>query len=180
MRIVRSFPATIPAGRAYVVDALERVTLSDFDYAPLAALDDDVIVVEWDMALSREDTERFTCAARRRPDQVTVAPYLLYTVAQNPVFAHRCIGPSGRERWINDLDWFADYIGFGLVYLPRAVVRAFLDAPAPARGRSPYLPDTHEYGDTRFSDQTFSVWHRHSYGRRTLIQWDVRPVHLHY
>lgn len=180
MRWVRSFPASIPAGRAYVVDALERVTLTDFDYAPLAALDDDLILIEWDMALSREDMARFQCAAERKSEQVTVAPYLLYTVAQNPVFAHRCIGPSGRERWVNDLDWFCDYFGFGLIYFPRSVVRAFLDAPAPARGRSPFLAPEAGYSDTRFTDQTFSVWHRHQLGRRTLIQWDVRPVHLHY
>lgn len=177
-RWLRSWPDRVPADRAYVADQLPRLVISDYDYAPLANLNEDVVVIEWDMAISREDMQRFTVAARRQPDRVLVAPYTLYQ-PQPPHLAHRQALPQG-SRWLRYLEPTCDYFGFGLVYLPHELVRAFLAAPAPERGREPWVP-LGDYGDTRLHDQTFSVWHHYRSGQPPVtIAWDVRPVHLHY
>jgi hypothetical protein len=183
MRLIRSFPATIPPGRAYVVDQMERFIMTDYDYSGLGALDDDVLLLEWDMAVSREDLTRFQTTIARYPDEPLVAPYRLYRAqgAVEPVWAHRLIDDTtGEEAWLWDGLPLADYIGFGMVYLPRMLIRAFLAAPAPARGRSPYLPPEAGYSDMRLTDQTFSIWLRHTQGVRTMVDWRVRPVHLHF
>lgn len=181
MKWIRSFPQTIPAGRAYVVDDLPRLLLTDYDYTPLGALDDDICLIEWDMAISREMREDFALYARGAGEKPLVAPYRLYEAREQPVYAHRLLSASGEESWVaNERDCYADYIGLGLVYLPRTLIRGFLAAPAPARGRSPFLPSEAGYNDLRFTDQTLSIWLRHTQGRRTRIAWDVRPIHLHY
>lgn len=179
MRWVRSWPRVIPPGRAYVVDDMERIVLDDYDYTPLGKIDEDVIVIEWDMALSREDRDRFARIAERHPRRVIVAPYKLYHVADQPVWAHRLVDRHGRESWVQGGETYCDYFGFGLIYLPRELVRAFLAAPAPERGRSPFLLPSQSYTDSRFHDQTFSVWLSRA-GDMAHIAWDVRPVHLHY
>ena len=184
MRWLRSFPASPPAGRAYVQDDLPRLVNDQYDYSGLGELDDDVLLLEWDIAASREDRERFAQHASDRPGEVLVAPHTLYHVAPGISLAHRVlIGPNyGDERWITPWDMECDYFAFGMIYLPRDLIRGFLATPAPARGRSPYLPPDetrYPYTDCRFIDQTFSVWHRHSMARRTRIDWSVFPVHLH-
>lgn len=190
IRWVRSYPAgPIPPHRAYVIDELPRLPIADYDYAPLAQLaelGDDVIVIEWDMAVSREDRDRFTRAAIHAQHEglPLVAPYRLY--APEPAhYAHRRVSADGRERWIRENEPTCDYFGFGLVYLPGQLVRRFAAEPAPARGRSPFLPDGAPYADTRLTDQTFSVWYRWHCAdggacRSPRVAWDVRPVHLHY
>ena len=192
MRWIRSYPATIPAGRAFVIDALPRLGLTDYDYTPLGAIDDDICLLEWDMAASAEDIATFTEHARARPNAVCVAPYRLYrpSVAEAPtagVWAHRRVtdeplfasGARPGERWVFEGEPEADYVGFGLIYLPRDLIRAFLSAAAPERGRPMNVP-IGEYADKRFTDSTFSAWHhRQGYGP-VPITWAVRPVHLHF
>lgn len=182
MRWLRSWPAVIPPHRAHVVDDLERLVIADYDYTPLGAIDDDVVLIEWDMALAPDDMEQFDRAAKYYHENPLVAPYKLYYVSNNgrdrPVWAHRKLTEAG-EDWIRAWDNFADYVGFGLIYLPRRVVRAFLDAPAPERGAPLVAPGG--YTDCRFHDQTFSMWYRHRYsgGGPIRVEWDIWPVHLH-
>ena len=180
MRWIRSWPAVIPAGRAYVQDDLERLVLADYDYTPLGAIDDDVIVLEWDMAVSHEDRLAFEAICRDAPAQVHVAPYRLYLRYRAPCWAHRRVNAAGVEAWVDEGEAVCDYFSFGLTYLPHALIDQFLAAPAPERGRPPFLP-LNRLTDCRFHDQTFSVWHRwHGPQTRVPIAWDVRPVHLHY
>lgn len=188
MRWIRSWPRVIPPGRAYVVDDMERLVLDDYDYTPLGQANESVCLLEWDMAISREDRVRFEEHAAENPGSVLVAPYRLYHVAPEPVWAHRLVDEEGRESWIHGPrqsvpDWqdeACDYFGFGLIYFPAELVRAFLAAPAPERGRSPYLLPQQAYTDSRFHDQTFSIWHRHTLGRTVTVDWSVQPIHLHY
>ena len=181
MLLLRSFPATIPPHRAYVVDELPRFTQSDYDYTGLADLGADICLIEWDIAVAREQLERFMTHAAARPRDVLVAPHRLYHVAHDePVWAHRVVDADGSERWLRSGELEADYVAFGLIYLPQTLIQAFVSAPAPERGRSPFLPAACGYTDCRFIDQTFSVWHRHALGRRVAVDWTVRPVHLHY
>lgn len=180
---LRSFPARPPLGRAHVQDEMPRHTMADYDYSGLADYGKDICLLEWDMALEPADMPLFEMLARAHPREVLVAPYLLYNQGDRPVYAHRVIderrGPDyhARTRWLHGGEIQCDYFGFGLVYLPHALIRAFLDAPAPERGRP---PDALSYSDMRLTDQTFSVWHRHrGPGTRPRVAWEVRPVHLH-
>lgn len=160
--MVRSWPAVIPAGRGYVTDILPRAVMDNHDYRPvLDGLDDDVIIAEWDIAFGLEDIERFAAACEAEPGKARVAPYRLYpasTGLASPVWAHRDIDGT----WISDGEPACDLFGFGLVYLPLAIVRQ-------------HLTDTHG----AVSDDTFSRWHHRRYGP-TAVQWDVRLTHLHY
>lgn len=179
-RWLRSFPVNPPPGRAYVQDDMERLLQDNYDYTPLGDIDEDVVIVEWDVAVAPEQVERFTENALSRPERVLVAPHYLYTVAEAPVIAHRRVNLlTGAERWLTSGELDCDYFAFGLIYLPRDLVRQFLDTPAPDRGRSPFLPTGNPYDDCRFIDQTFSVWHRHRLGRTAAIDWSVWPAHLH-
>lgn len=187
MRWLRSFPARMPHGRAHVVDDLERLIIHDYDYTPLAAIGEDVCIVEWDMAVSPDDLARFEWIANGNRLDICVAPYLLYHVGPEPVLAHRVLVEDGEggygERWLHEGERSCDYFGFGLIYLPWYLISEFLDSPAPARGWPLYAPGG--YHDTRFTDQTFSCWIAHNRpedvmtGRRTRVMWSVRPVHLH-
>ena len=75
MRVIRSFPETIPPGRAYVQDGLERFCMSGYDYTGLKQLGEDLVLLEWDIAVSELDLARFAERASGR-DWPMVAPYL--------------------------------------------------------------------------------------------------------
>lgn len=180
MRIVRSWPATIPVDRPHVVDQLPRLQLADFDYTPLGDIADDVLLLEWDMAVSLGDLERFARRAAETPGRVLVAPYPLYHVGPYPVQAHRRVTGPGPEdtRPVRVNEPTADLFGLGMAYLPRPLILEFLRWPSPARGQWPF---ERGYTDGRFTDQTFSVWHFHNAACGPVaIDWSVRPVHLHY
>ncbi|WP_116042275.1 hypothetical protein [Amycolatopsis palatopharyngis] len=165
MKIVRSWPAQVPDNRSYVVDDLPRLVLEDYDLSPLCELDDDVILIEWDLAASEEDFVRFADAVRDDPGRVVVAPYRLYLTTesqrpfQEPVWAHR--RPDGSH--VDENEPTCAFFGFGLTYFPREIVQAFR---ASWQGH--------------FSDGSFSGWHRNNVTHEVPIVWDVRPVHLHY
>lgn len=165
MRLLRSWPAVVPTGRAYVQDSIERLILRDYDYAPLADVDDDVLLVEWDIAVDGGDLVRFAKRARAEPGRVLVAPYRLYvTTVRNvplphPVWCHRRADGSH----VDTGEPTCAYFGFGLIYLPREVVRAF---------RAEW--------SGHFSDGSFGGWHRRRVTDQVPIDWDVRPAHLHY
>lgn len=165
MRIVRSWPAQIPENRSYVVDDLERIKLEDYDLSPMAAIDDDIVLIEWDLAVSQEDLRQFVEQCRADRDRVRVAPYRLYvtTMSHDPlkdvVWAHRRDDGSH----VDEGEPTCAYFGFGLTYFPRPVVEEF---------RRDWIG--------HFSDGAFSGWHRNHVTAEVPISWDVRPIHLHY
>lgn len=182
MRWLRSWPAQVPTGRAHVVDQLPRLVISGYDYGALASVDDDVLLLEWDMACSIEDQATFEDHAAAEPARVQVAPYRLYTDRPDPVWAHRVLTGDGPkdEAWITEGRTECDLPGFGMIYLPRAVVAAFLAAPASARGRDPRLDPGRSSADARFTCQTFGIWHAFRWdGPPIRVWWDIRPIHLH-
>lgn len=165
MRWVRTWPERIPPGRSYVVDGLPRIEMSGHDYGPvLAQLDGDTVIVEWDIAVSAEDKARFEDFCLMTPGKVQVAPYRLYPVSTNlpwPVWAHRLNWKN--PPWIVQGEPYCDLFGFGLVYLPHAVVGSYL------------VTDPGVVSDARFSQ-----WH-HAAGLGPVpVHWDVRAVHLNY
>ncbi len=96
MRWLRSFPARIPEGRSYIVDRMERLLLDNYDYSPLESVDEDVCLLEWDMAADVIQRETFEYYAEQYPYYVLVAPYRLWHLPSIPepyqaVWAHRCM-----------------------------------------------------------------------------------------
>lgn len=185
MRWLRSWPLPMPPHRAYVVDELERLHTVDYDYTPLGLWfaehpeEHGVCVIEWDIALEPSQFAQFAGMAEITPDKPLVAPQLLHHVEGGAVWAHRRINRDGNERWLRLYETPADYVAFGLIYFPARVVQAFLAAKAPERGAPLLTPGG--YTDSRFCDQTFSMWYRHRYseGGTIKVEWSIQPVHLH-
>ena len=191
---VRSWPAKqdMPRlkDRARVKDALPKIRCVDFDLGPgLRRFYDqvghaDLIVIEWDLAVSPEDKATFeawldatNCLKWQR---VGVAPYRLYTANPGTPYSeapwvHRRLPErpdmqidvggtpvmiDSMPRWVTEGEPTCDWFGFGLIYLPFPVVRDYLKDGGPMR------------------DTPFSQWYSERYGT-TPICWDCRPVHLH-
>jgi hypothetical protein len=157
MRVIRSFPKVIPPGRAYVQDDLERFYMSEYDYQPLAefAFGDDILLLEWDIAVSKYDLQMFIGRAHVHGD-VIVAPYDLTTPGTVP---HWNLVNGQPERVTRDDDE-CDYFGLGMVYLPNYVLTGY------PKGNP-------------MTDGTLSRWYHKQYNKRVPIDWGTRVVHLH-
>lgn len=177
MKLVRSWPAEIPEGRAYVVDDIPRFIMGgegdrQFDYRRLVDLDDDVVLIEWDIAIGGEHLALFMQRAQAEPEQVRVAPYVLYRGGRDgrpqiPFYCHR-IRTQRNRSWAKPEDTHCQMFGFGLVYLPAALLKAFV---------AQMQPKAH-FGDTEFSQ-----WHMRNapaHVRNVPIDWDLSVVHLHF
>lgn len=174
MRLIRSFPATIPFGRSYIVDDAERHLNEDYSYRGLAAYGDDLIHLDWDMAVGREDLEHFAEHAREEPDRVLVGPQRVDVGdgrrgLTRPMWnMRRYLGP---DRMVGSVpgDEECDLYGFGLVYLPGKLLRAFED----------HWRAELDAGTVRFDDTGFAGWTSTEVGPARMC-WHVHPVHLHY
>jgi hypothetical protein len=173
MKLVRSWPAEIPEGRAYDVDDIPKFIMGNegerqFDYRGLVDLDDDVVLIEWDIAVGGEQLALFMERAKAEPDRVRVAPYLLYRGRggrpQIPFYVHR-IRTRETRRWALPGDTHCQMFGFGLVYLPQALIDQFV---------AQMVPRSH-FGDTEFSN-----WHRRNVAPDVPIDWDCHCIHLHF
>lgn len=172
MRLIRSWPAKVPEGRAYVHDSIERLVMDGYDYHCLEPVDDDVLLLEWDLAIGRDELARFAERAKASPDRVLVAPYPIYRSTlglhnlNRPVWPFRLYNANNYStRWVSRDDEFCHMFGFGVIYLPRQLVKR-------------YLGDT---GAAPFNDVTFSQWHYlHSGQPEVPIAWDCPAVHLNY
>lgn len=175
MKLVRSWPAVIPEGRSYVVDDIPRFIMGgegnrQFDYRGLIELDDDVVLIEWDIAIGGEQLRTFMERAKADPHRVRVAPYLLYRRGSmtapklKPFYVHRIRGRTER-RWAQPGDPFCQYFGFGLIYLPAELIKRFV-AQLDRRGH--------------FGDTEFSRWHMLNIRHDVPIDWDCHAIHLHY
>jgi hypothetical protein len=173
VKLVRSWPAEIPDGRSYVMDDIPKFVMTQFDYRGLAELDDDVVLIEWDIAVGGEQLATFMDRAKAEPNRVRVAPYLLYRGGrgdgqrQVPFYCHRIREPGTRSWVKGPQDKVCHMFGFGLIYLPRQIIVDYLEHP-----RTQGEP----FGDTQFSR-----WHmRYAKHREVPIDWDCHAVHLHY
>lgn len=174
MRLLRSWPSRIPDGRAHVVDDVERLVIDRHDYKPLASIDDDVLLLEWDIAVGQEELRHFAAHAAQDPDRVLVAPYRIYADAYNlpaDVWAHRrwdgtgvgTVIPTGAVPVATGAP-VCNLFGLGMVYLPKRIHHEFAD-----------LARSSHFGDTEVS-----MWHYQNIAPEVPICWDVHPVHLHY
>lgn len=188
MKLIRSWPALeLPEGRAYVEDGIERFYNTAYDYRGLADYNDDILLLEWDIAVGGQEIAHFAEHAYRTPDDVLAAPYRLYRTKRYEHLwpEHDTVGWAwimvdwlGREPDPDALgvpppgeqlsgkqvgDQTANRVGFGMIYLPRKLIRKFCKAE---RGR--------------LTDTSFSDWHYLNVRPDIPICWHVRPVHLHF
>lgn len=155
---LRSWVDPVPFGKAHVVDLLPRLIIANYDYRPLARFQhaDQVVVIEWDVAVDPGQLACFCKHAAEHPARVLAAPYLIGDPAhRNWVHrdeaGHRVVEGAAR----------CHSFGFGLTALPMVAVRAFCETWAGE--------------DKRMTDSNFSAW----WGRGADLDWSVRPVHLH-
>jgi hypothetical protein len=171
VKIVRSWPENVPPNRNYVVDNLPKFVMGDYSYRGLGDLNDDVLLIEWDMAISKEDLELFIEHVREQPDRVLVTPYRIYQdtagteLLPKPIWVHRRfrLPDEDSARHVTEDDQTAHLWALGVTYLPRFVIRGFL-----------------ERWPGHFNDVSLSGWHYRNIAPEVRIDWDVRPVHLHY
>jgi hypothetical protein len=169
VRLLRTWPRRIPEGRNYVIDDVERLVVHQYDARALATVGDDVLVIEWDIAVSREDLALFADTARATPGRVLVAPYRLYPPAyglREPIWSPRTM-PGNVP--VQPGDQVCHYFGFGMTYLPQALLERFAGT---------WL---RQNPAGNLTDETFSGWHYRTVAERDVpVCWNVRPVHLHY
>lgn len=177
MKWIRSFPDPVPPRKSHVIDGMERFYHTDYDYSNLVMYGQDILLIEWDLALGKEGRDQFEFLARQEPEKVLVAPYKLYEARDPWCYAHRRVDRLGHERWVHWGERECEYFGFGVIYLPLHLMQAFLSEPKETRG-TPIGVDPDRYTDYRFIDQTFSVWHHRQGLGPVTIAWDVLPVHL--
>jgi hypothetical protein len=117
------------------------------------------------VAVTREDLDRFVGHANADRSRIVVAPYRLYVSTVHGYALHRPVWCHRRAdgQHVEEGEPTCAYFGFGLIYFPQALVRAFRD-------------EWHGH----FSDGSFAGWHRRHVTDAVPICWDVRPVHLHY
>lgn len=167
---MRSWPSRPPAGRARVEDSIERLVIDGYDYRPLGDVGDDVLLLEWDIAVGRDELARFAARAAADPGRVIVAPYPIYrsTIGLHdipqPVWPfRRYLDGEQATRFVAPGDSHCHLFALGMAYLPQSVVRGFLDD-----------------WPGHFSDVSFSGWHYRNVEREVPIAWDCPAVHLNY
>lgn len=146
--------------------------MTGYDYRCLDDLQDDVLLIEWDIAVGCEELARFAERANQSPERVLVAPYRVYRSTpelvelSQPVWPFRRYMPDGQStRWVTPDDATCHLFGFGMAYLPRLLVATYLrDRPG-----------------VKFDDVSFSSWHyQRAEDPEVPIAWDCPMVHLNY
>lgn len=172
MEWIRTYPRGGRCGiqratRSWIIDHTCRPIEMDIDYRPvLQDLRDDTVVMEWDIAASAEDRARFAAACLESPGSVRVAPYRVYPVSTGLArseWVHRALTLDGGQRWVIEGEAVCDWFGLGMTYLPLQLVRRCLAETSGPLG-----------------DTSISQWHHGAIAAPVPIDWNCRPVHLHY
>lgn len=178
MKLLRSWPEVIPTGRNFVVDDIPKLIMKNYDYSVLADVADDILLIEWDVAVGMEELTRFVQRAAATPDKVLAAPYRLYsgfsTRLPKPEWTawryHNNDQIQGGTYQVEPGTPTAHITSFGFTYLPRHAILGYLAA----RDRA---IDGKQW---RFSDISFFGWHYRCVEQEVRLDWSVKPVHLHY
>ena len=173
MRLLRSWPAEVPDGRAHVVDGMERLVIKGFRYDPwLNSILDSVVLIEWDLAVSREGLLRFMHRAKAFPDRPSHAPYLLYQTTRHNHTLNRPVWSARYDNGqvVEEFDPYCHLFSLGMTYLPRDAIAGYFEA----------MEHDDHLAMEGFTDGAFSGWWWRTTGIETPLFWDVRPIHLHY
>lgn len=162
---LRSFPEIIPEGRPYVMDDMDRLYMDNYDYAPkLSPMIfaskpwDGLLIVEWDIAISRRGYTSLLSFCLSNPDFVIAADYELNE------FGYACrdtLEPIRTRKFGGKCNYF----GLGCTYIPRDILTHYL------LDKESWQPH-----DRRMTDTNFSRWHLEKYGQTVIAP--VRVVHL--
>lgn len=171
MRIIRSFPKTIPPNRAYIMDQYERFYNQDYGYAGFQEVvnQDDIVLLEWDVAVDQPNLRRFIRYCEDNPDWPCVAPYHKTEDDELHWMHFRKIGmtPHGGELWrpIYQGEPDCDQFGPGLSYFPKGILNGCPNQDA---------------GSQVLNDGLISRYLRSLPQWRPIpIHWDVHVTHLH-
>lgn len=156
-----------------MVDDIERVVIDNHDYRPMATITEPVLLLEWDIAVSKEDLARFAEVAAMSPDRVLVAPYMIYYEDHlaTPMWAHRqwdgepvgMANPVGAKP-IDEFAPVCNLFGLGMCYLPAGLIARFV----------------RDQWANHIGDVELSMWHFRRVEQNVPILWETRPVHLNY
>jgi hypothetical protein len=179
MRLVRSWPNRPPDKHPRIYDNCERVYIDTTDYRPLLQLNDNVLHLDWDVAVAQDELRDFARKCQAEPELVRVAPTMSYPTRQRRW--HRTTTPH--HRWMGWTltddrkerilckpgDPFCHVSSFGVIYLPRWSIEAFCEAL-----------ETGEYGPD-FLDFPFCYWHHVATGGRGIpIEWNTNAIHINF
>jgi hypothetical protein len=160
----------------HIVDSCERVLIPSIDYRPLLNVDDDVIHLDWDVAVGLIELRHFAKKCIANPEIVRVAPTMMYKsrfwysegYATRPwttnwmVYVQDSVG----KRVVYDGEPFANYFGFGMVYLPQWTIKEFAETL-----------NSNEH----FRDGNFCEWYfKRTNGQPVPVEWDTNAVHTNY
>jgi hypothetical protein len=178
MKVVRSWPLNPPkTQKPHIIDDCERVYIKTVDYRPLADLNDDVIHLDWDVAVGMVELRNFAKKCLAEPNTVRVAPTMMYSSRY-----WRDELPGDGRGWFTD--WmvqvqmnvgtrpikygepYGHFFSFGLVYLPKQILRDFVNQ----------LKDNEQ-----FRDREFCQWFQKSTGGTSVpVEWATNAVHLNF
>lgn len=171
MRIIRSFPKTIPPNRAYIMDQYERFYNQDYGYNGFQEVvnESPLILLEWDVAIDQPNLRQFIRHIEEAPDWPHTAPYFKSEDDERHWMHFRL---EGRTQWGGDVfrpihegEPDCDQVGTGIMYFPQGILH---DCPNSDAG-SQVLND----GLISRYLRTLPQW------KPVPIHWDVVPVHLH-
>jgi hypothetical protein len=165
VQVVRAWPNHPPGGRPHVHDDWPRVAVDNFDYRGLIALGDNVINLDWDVAVDLDDLRSFANHAAENPDRPLWGPCKLWG-EPIPRWCAQTIAPDGScVNWVTEVDTYCHLFGFGFTYLPHSLMVQYVA----------------ENPGTIMSDVTFATWLYYTQGRGEVkIDWSVRGIHIHY
>ena len=158
-------PKEIPLGRNYVVDQLDVIEMYDYDMHFLGDLNDDVILLEWDIVVAQHDLFNFIAHSSASPHKIHVAPYILYPESLDdlvaPVWAHR---EMVRElplqlRWIDYGEPVCDIFSTGMIYIPKAIITRLQES------------DDLITWQHNITDSKLAFWYYHTIGEKVPVHW---------
>ena len=177
MKLVRSWPRKPPDNHPRIQDNCPRITVDWCDYSSLLQLNDDVLQLDWDVAVGLDELQAFARRCLDESERVRVGPTMSYPTRQRRW--HAAPGTPKQymvwsaESWATDRVGLkpptptCNYFAFGMVYLPRWTLEAFMES----------IP---EFGPT-LNDVSFSAWYQDiTGGIEVPIEWDAHPVHLNF
>jgi hypothetical protein len=178
MKLIRSWPQQPPTKNhhPYVVDNCNRVCIPTIDYSPLLDVGDDLIHLDWDVAVGKHEIQAFAKKCLAEPEDIRVAPVMMYGsrfYKDDGLSPGRwqdkymeCVQMPVGKRPVQPGDPYCNYFSFSLIYFPYWTLKGFVDSLRPGE---------------QFRDGNFNEW----YGRTTNwrpvpLEWDAHVVHTNY
>lgn len=167
MKWIRSWPSPTEWSEKkldnvpHVVDTIERMFMTDYNYGQCQWPDEPFCMLEWDIALDPLSRQVFAAEALLEPREVLVAPYRFHDTWCMWI-GNDGSGPNLNSRPVKIGEPRCDSFGLGCIYIPPTVLKEFLEV-------------MDKFG---FTDCTFGRWYHQKYGQARMT-WNVHPQHLH-